>query len=133
MRRHTVLNALILLPILGCGEAQESAVKSAKQSWVSAPGDAAKSETPASPNASGRAYASSAMMGGMAGAMGTALHAPVNTAALSRKIVYDGEIDLIVSAYARTETDRRTVGKANGRRIIGAFRKALFGTIFRFV
>ena len=35
------------------------------------------------------------MMGGMAGAMGTALQAPVNTAALSRKIVYDGEIDLI--------------------------------------
>jgi len=36
------------------------------------------------------------MMGGMAGAMGTALQAPVNTAALSRKIIYDGEIDLIV-------------------------------------
>ena len=35
-------------------------------------------------------------MGGMAGAMGTVLHAPVNTAALSRKIVYDGETDLIV-------------------------------------
>ena len=34
--------------------------------------------------------------GGMAGAMGTALQAPVNTAALSRKIIYDGEIDLIV-------------------------------------
>jgi len=96
MRRHVVLNALILLPILGCGEAQESAVKTAKRSWVSAPGDAAKSEAPASPNASGRAYASSAMMGGMAGAMGTALQAPVNTAALSRKIIYDGEIDLIV-------------------------------------
>ena len=109
MRRHTVLNALILLPILGCGEAQESAVKSAKQSWVSAPGDAAKSETPASPNASGRAYASSAMMGGMAGAMGTVLHAPVNTAALSRKIVYDGETDLIVKGQ-----QSRTV-KANGR------------------
>ena len=96
MRRHVVLNALILLPILGCGEAQESAVKTAKRSWVSAPGDAAKSEAPASPNASGRAYASSAMMGGMSGAMGTALQAPVNTAALSRKIIYDGEIDLIV-------------------------------------
>ena len=36
------------------------------------------------------------MMGGMAGAMGTALQAQVNTAALSRKIIYDGEIDLIV-------------------------------------
>jgi len=96
MRRHIVLIALILLPILGCGEAQESAVKSAQRSWVSAPGDAAKSETPASPNASGRAYASSAMMGGMAGAMGTAIQAPVNTAALSRKIIYDGEINLIV-------------------------------------
>ena len=36
------------------------------------------------------------MMGGMAGAMGTAIQAPVNTAALSRKIIYDGEIDLIV-------------------------------------
>ena len=35
-------------------------------------------------------------MGGMAGAMGTAIQAPVNTAALSRKIIYDGEIDLIV-------------------------------------
>ena len=49
MRRHIVLNALILLPILGCGEAQESAVKSAKRSWVSAPGDAAKSEAPGIP------------------------------------------------------------------------------------
>jgi hypothetical protein len=38
-----------------------------------------------------------------------------------------------VKAYPRTETDRRTVGKANGRRIIGAFRKTLFGTTFRFV
>ena len=95
-RRHIVLNALILLPILGCGEAQESAVKSAKRSWVSGPGDAAKSEAPASPNASGRAYESSAMVGGMAGVMGTAIQAPVNTAALSRNIIYDDEIDLIV-------------------------------------
>ena len=31
-----------------------------------------------------------------------------------------------VKAYPRTQTDRRTVGKANGRRIIGAFRKTLF-------
>jgi len=38
-----------------------------------------------------------------------------------------------VKAYPRTQTDRRTVGKANGRRIIGAFRKTLFGTTFRFV
>ena len=38
-----------------------------------------------------------------------------------------------VKAYPRTQTDRRTVGKANGRRILGAFRKTLFGTTFRFV
>jgi len=38
-----------------------------------------------------------------------------------------------VKAYPRTQTNRRTVGKANGRRIIGAFRKTLFGTTFRFV
>jgi len=38
-----------------------------------------------------------------------------------------------VKAYPRTQTDRRTVGKANGRRIIGAFRKAMFGSTFRFV
>ena len=38
-----------------------------------------------------------------------------------------------VKAYPRTQTDRRTVGKANGRRIIGTFRKTLFGTTFRFV
>jgi hypothetical protein len=38
-----------------------------------------------------------------------------------------------VIAYPRTQTDQRTVGKANGRRIIGAFRKTLFGTTFRFV
>src|SRR5271157_5865312 len=36
-----------------------------------------------------------------------------------------------VKAYPRTQTDRRTVGKANGRRIIGAFRKTLFGSTFR--
>ncbi len=38
-----------------------------------------------------------------------------------------------VKAYPRTQTDRRIVGKANGRRIIGAFRTTLFGTTFRFV
>src|SRR5208337_2056245 len=38
-----------------------------------------------------------------------------------------------VKAYPRTQTDRRTVGKAHGRRIIGAFRKVLFGATFRFV
>src|SRR5271166_1603138 len=38
-----------------------------------------------------------------------------------------------VKAYPRTQTDRRTVGKANGGRIFGAFRKTLFGTTFRFV
>lgn len=36
------------------------------------------------------------MMRGMMGAMGTAIQAPINTAALSRKIIYDGEVDLIV-------------------------------------
>src|SRR5208337_94455 len=41
--------------------------------------------------------------------------------------------DRQVKAYPRTQTDPRTVGKANGRRIIGAFRKTLFGTTFRFV
>jgi len=96
MRRHIVLNALILLPILGCGEAQESAVKTTKRSWVSAPRAAAKPEAPASALSITVADKSSAMMGGMAGAMGTAIQAPVNTAALSRKIIYDGEIDLIV-------------------------------------
>ncbi len=96
MRRHVVLNALILLPILGCGEAQESAVKTAARRSVSAPGAAGTPAAPASTLPIAVAYKSSAMMGGMAGAMGTAIQAPVNTAALSRKIIYDSEIDLIV-------------------------------------
>jgi len=36
------------------------------------------------------------MMAGGMGSMAIALQAPINTAALSRKIIYDGEIDLIV-------------------------------------
>ena len=56
-----------------------------------------------------------------------------------KKPVHEGPMQTMalgerqVKAYPRTETDRRTVGKANGRRIIGAFRKMLFGTTFRFV
>ena len=38
-----------------------------------------------------------------------------------------------VEAYPRTQRGPRTSGKVNGRRIIGAFRKTLFGTTFRFV
>jgi|SRR5208282_82981 len=98
MRRHIVLNALILLPILGCGEAQEraSAVKSVERGSASAPGAAGTPAAPASAKAIVMADGSSAMMRGMMEAMGTAIQAPINTAALSRKIIYDGEIDLIV-------------------------------------
>src|SRR5208283_1592557 len=107
MRRHIVLNALILLPILGCGEAQESAVKTTKRSWVSAPRAAAKPEAPASALPITVADKSSAMMGGMAGAMGTAIQAPVNTAALSRKIIYDGEMDPIAKQVVTFIQDAR--------------------------
>ncbi len=98
MRRHIVLNAFILLPLLGCGEeARESrSVKSAEKVDFGAPGAAATPAAPARARASTGADASSAMMGGMVGAMGTAIQAPVNTTALSRKIIYDGEVDLIV-------------------------------------
>ena len=98
MRRHIVLNALILLPILGCGEevAREARrVKSAETVSVSAPGAAG---TPAGKDAS-RITATdgtSNTMRGMVGAMATAIQAPIDTAALSRKIIYDGEVDLIV-------------------------------------
>ncbi len=97
MRRHIALNALILLSILGCGG--EEPAKSVKNSveLYSAP---AAAKTPAAPAFAGADVSvrdkSSGMMGGMAGAMSTAIQAPVNTAALSRKIIYDGEIDLIV-------------------------------------
>jgi hypothetical protein len=96
MRRHIVLNALILLPILGCGAAQESAVKTVERGSVIAPGAAGTPAAPAFADGSVRASGSPGMMGGMVGAMGTALQAPINTAALLRKIIYDGEIDLIV-------------------------------------
>ncbi len=98
MRRQIVLKALILLPILGCGEAQESA-KTAM---------AYKSEMPATPppaalvaDGSVKSVAASPAMASMMGrgamvAMGTAVQAPINAAALSRKIIYDGEISLIV-------------------------------------
>ncbi len=87
MRRHIVLNALILLPMLGCSEAPESAMKTPKRSWGSAPGAAATPAAPASALPITVADKSSAMMSGIAGAMGTAIQAPVNTAALSRKII----------------------------------------------
>ncbi len=98
MRRHIVLNVLILLPMLGCGEAQEAAreVKSAEPGSVSAPAPTAKPAPPASANAIVMTDGSVTMIRGMAGAMGTAIQAPINTAALSRKIIYDGEVDLIV-------------------------------------
>ena len=93
MGRHIALNALILLSLLGCGAAQESAKTAI----------AYKSEAPAAtpPGAvfadgSVKSAAASRMMGGMMGAMGTAVQAPINTSALSRKIIYDGEINLIV-------------------------------------
>ncbi len=91
MRRHIVLSLLILLPILGCGEEQ-----SAKNTV------AYKSEAAATPpsavlaDGSVRSGATSRVMAGMAGAMGTAVQVPINTAALARKIIYDGEINLIV-------------------------------------
>ena len=96
MRRHIVLNALILLPMLGCGDARESNVKTAERVSVSAPGSAARSEAPHPPSHTG-ADKSSAMIGRHGGGDGHGVYkAPVDTAALSRKIIYDGEIDLIV-------------------------------------
>ena len=61
MRRHIVLKALILLPILGCGEAQEraSAVKTAERGSISAPVAAVTPAAPASADGSVR-YGSSA-------------------------------------------------------------------------
>ena len=50
-----------------------------------------------------------------------------------RVVVFPDLGERQVKAYPRTQTDRRTVGKVNGRRIIGAFRKPLYGTTFRFV
>lgn len=96
MRRHIVLNALILLSILGCSDAaRESATKSEQRVSIEAPGVVIKDKAPATISA--RAVPeSSGMMAGMVGALGTAVQAPANTAALSRKIIYDGEVDLIV-------------------------------------
>ena len=76
MRRHIVLNALILLPILGCGAAQESAVKTVERGSVIAPGAAGTPAAPAFADGSVRASGSPGMMGGMVGAMGTALSSP---------------------------------------------------------
>jgi polyhydroxyalkanoate synthesis regulator phasin len=96
MTRHIVLNALILLSILGCSEEEPAkSVKTTERVSVSAP--AAVATPPARASADVTASSKAAgMMAGIEGAMGTAIQAPVNTAALSRKIIYDGEIDLIV-------------------------------------
>ena len=53
MRRHIVLNALILLSILGCGDARESGVTTTARNYGLAEGSAAKTEAPASPAAEG--------------------------------------------------------------------------------
>jgi polyhydroxyalkanoate synthesis regulator phasin len=110
MRRHIALNALILLSILGCGEEEPAkSVKTVERISVRSAPAANTTERASAPAALGAPSASallinpitvadksSGMMGGMAGAMGTAIQAPINSAALSRKIIYDGEIDLIV-------------------------------------
>jgi hypothetical protein len=96
MRRHIVLKALMLLPFLGCEAARESGVKSAERGAVSAPAAPARSANAPVLFDGASATQTSRMMSGMMGAMGTAIQAPVNTAALSRKIIYDGEVDLIV-------------------------------------
>jgi hypothetical protein len=96
MRRHIVLKALMLLPILGCNSARESAVKTAERGSFNAPRAAAKSAAPEIALFGEKLPPTSGMGARMMGAMGTAIQAPINTAALSRKIIYDGEVDLIV-------------------------------------
>ncbi len=96
MTRHIVLNALIFLPILGCGEEPAKSAKTSVQ-LSSAPRAPRAPVAPASAGAEASVRdGTSAMMGGMIGTKTTAIQAPVNIAALSRKIIYDGEIDLIV-------------------------------------
>ncbi len=98
MRRHIVLKALILLPILGCGEARESAKTAVayKSEQPTAPPATSADRALGATNVIGRSSKPSDIMAGMAGMLGAVVQAPSNTAALSRKIIYDGEINLFV-------------------------------------
>jgi hypothetical protein len=98
---HVLFSATTALVVIGCG--QEQAAPSVQETAAAK----YKSGAPAPPAArapmAGEGVAvkvidgsvSTTITRGMMGAMGTALQAPA-AAALSRKIIYDGEIDLIV-------------------------------------
>jgi hypothetical protein len=97
MNRHIALKVLILLPILGCGAeqaARESTRRAESYKSAEAVPAAPKSAAPG-PVASGESSRTAGMAAGMMGAAGAALQAPGNPA-LSRKIIYDAQVDLIV-------------------------------------
>jgi Domain of unknown function (DUF4349) len=107
MNRHIALKVLFLLPILGCG-AEQSAPKSvitARNYAESAPASAAKSAPPGESafadgsvrfvtrGSDSTTVLAAGMMGGMGG---QAAQAPADKLALSRKIIYDAQVELVV-------------------------------------
>jgi hypothetical protein len=97
MNRHIALTALLLLPILGCGveSARESTSRHAEYKSAEAAPAASKSAAPGRAALSDGSVQTSVMSAGMMGTMGAGLQAQANPA-LSRKIIYDAQVDLIV-------------------------------------
>jgi hypothetical protein len=100
MKPRDALKALLLLPVLGCGaeSARESAVKSARYAAEAAPPPAAKSVAPARGDVLNYGTSATSMLGAgmMDGMSGVAAQPPADKPALSRKIIYDGQVELVV-------------------------------------
>jgi hypothetical protein len=99
MIRHILLKALIFLPMLGCGEQQSARVtaRNFSESRVetaapAAPKSAAFDKIVATDGSSTTLLAA----GMMSAPVPAALQPPANAAALSRKIIYDAKVELIV-------------------------------------
>ena len=100
MKRHVTFVVLILLPILGCGV--QSARESARNFAVGY-GEAAAPTAPAAKsmarpgNLVTDGSSSTVLAAGMMGGMNAAAQQPAaDKLALSRKIIYDAQVDLVV-------------------------------------
>lgn len=102
MKRPSIVALLIMVPLCGCSQAARMnyetsspspARRDAENIQVARKAYAPPTEaSPASPDQS----APAPMLAGMMGAITTTIQAPGNAAGFSRKIIYDGEINLVV-------------------------------------
>ncbi len=84
-----------LLALLGCSEVVSPRQYAAESAKIAAPAPSGFDRSPP-PMAAAASDAGAARYAGMMGGMMTAIQVPENAGAFSRKIIYDGAIDLIV-------------------------------------